>query len=104
MLAGTAARPPAQHRCPAVWPLKWMVCSRSHEGTDRGRGCWHRPGKLECLRQPGGHGQAPSLYPLRILSRLEASGSAAARTGWQPAHLVLEEDGAVTGILPAYLK
>ncbi|HKD46380.1 MAG TPA: GNAT family N-acetyltransferase [Rhizomicrobium sp.] len=35
---------------------------------------------------------------------LEASGSATARTGWQPAHLVLEEDGAVTGILPAYLK
>jgi predicted N-acyltransferase len=35
---------------------------------------------------------------------LEASGSAGARTGWQPAHLVLEEDGAVRGILPAYLK
>jgi predicted N-acyltransferase len=35
---------------------------------------------------------------------LEASGSAIARTGWQPAHLVLEEDDAVTGILPAYLK
>ena len=28
----------------------------------------------------------------------------APRTGWQPAHLVLEEDGAVHGILPAYLK
>ena len=37
-------------------------------------------------------------------TRLEASGSATARTGWQPAHLVLEEDGAVTGILPLYLK
>ncbi len=35
---------------------------------------------------------------------LESSGSATARTGWQPAHLVLEEDGAVTGIMPAYLK
>src|SRR5579863_38352 len=35
---------------------------------------------------------------------LEASGSACARTGWQPAHLVLEEKGAVAGILPAYLK
>ena len=35
---------------------------------------------------------------------LEASGSASARTGWQPAHLVLEEDGAIKGILPAYLK
>lgn len=35
---------------------------------------------------------------------LEASGCASSRTGWQPAHLVLEEDGATTGILPAYLK
>ncbi|MES2254404.1 MAG: GNAT family N-acetyltransferase [Pseudomonadota bacterium] len=35
---------------------------------------------------------------------LEASGSASSRTGWQPAHLVLEEAGAVTGILPTYLK
>jgi len=35
---------------------------------------------------------------------LEASGSASARTGWQPAHLVLEEEGAITGILPIYLK
>jgi predicted N-acyltransferase len=35
---------------------------------------------------------------------LEASGSASARTGWQPAHLVLEEKDTVTGILPAYLK
>jgi predicted N-acyltransferase len=35
---------------------------------------------------------------------LEASGSAAARTGWQPAHLVLEKDGRIGGILPTYLK
>ena len=35
---------------------------------------------------------------------LEASGSASARAGWQPAHLVLEEKGAVVGIMPAYLK
>jgi predicted N-acyltransferase len=35
---------------------------------------------------------------------LEASGSATARTGWQPAHLVSEAGGRVTGILPTYLK
>jgi predicted N-acyltransferase len=39
-----------------------------------------------------------------FFSALEASGSASARAGWQPAHLVLEEAGAVKGILPAYLK
>ncbi len=35
---------------------------------------------------------------------LEASGSASPQAGWQPAHMVLEEKGAVAGILPAYLK
>src|SRR3954452_5786055 len=36
---------------------------------------------------------------------LEASGSAAARVGWQPQHLIAEtEDGAVLGVVPAYLK
>ena len=35
---------------------------------------------------------------------LEVSGSASVRTGWQPAHLVLEEGQAITGIMPAYLK
>ena len=40
-----------------------------------------------------------------FLSALEASGSATARTGWQPQHLVAEtEDGAVLGAVPAYLK
>jgi len=35
---------------------------------------------------------------------LERSGSATARTGWQPAHLTVEAEGEVQGILPAYLK
>src|ERR1043165_4357615 len=40
-----------------------------------------------------------------FLSALEASGSATARTGWQPQHLIAEtEDGTVLGAVPAYLK
>jgi uncharacterized protein len=35
---------------------------------------------------------------------VEASGSAAARTGWRPIHLTVERDGAVDGIMPLYLK
>jgi len=36
---------------------------------------------------------------------LEESGSATARTGWQPVHLVIDgDDGAAAAILPAYLK
>src|SRR6266567_1724954 len=37
-------------------------------------------------------------------SALEASGSACARTGWGPRHLVARLDGAIAGIVPCYLK
>jgi predicted N-acyltransferase len=40
-----------------------------------------------------------------FLSALEASGSAVARAGWQPQHLVAEtSDGTVLGVAPCYLK
>lgn len=40
-----------------------------------------------------------------FLHALETSGSATARTGWQPQHLVAEtDDGVVLGAAPAYLK
>src|SRR5581483_3678564 len=34
----------------------------------------------------------------------EQSGSATPRTGWRPAHIVIEIDGRIAGLLPAYLK
>src|ERR1700729_639924 len=39
-----------------------------------------------------------------FFSALEASGSASARTGWGPRHLVARLDGAIAGIVPCYLK
>ena len=39
-----------------------------------------------------------------FLSALEASGSAVARTGWQPQHLVAETAERVLGAVPCYLK
>jgi uncharacterized protein len=39
-----------------------------------------------------------------FLSALEASGSATARTGWQPQHLVAEIDGKAIALVPCYLK
>jgi predicted N-acyltransferase len=40
-----------------------------------------------------------------FLGSLETSGSAVARTGWQPQHLVAEDaGGAVLGVAPCYLK
>jgi predicted N-acyltransferase len=39
-----------------------------------------------------------------FFSSLEASGSAAARTGWGPHHLLARLDGTIAGIVPCYLK
>jgi predicted N-acyltransferase len=39
-----------------------------------------------------------------FLAALERSGSAVARTGWQPFHLVLEDGGRPLGAVPLYLK
>ena len=39
-----------------------------------------------------------------FFSALEASGSASARTGWGPHHLLARLDGAIAGIVPCYLK
>jgi len=35
---------------------------------------------------------------------LESSGSASARTGWGPRHLVAKQDGRIVGVVPCYLK
>ncbi len=39
-----------------------------------------------------------------FLLALEASGSATAKTGWMPQHLVAEREGKVVGVVPCYLK
>jgi predicted N-acyltransferase len=39
-----------------------------------------------------------------FFSALETSGSACARTGWGPRHLLARLDGAIAGIVPCYLK
>jgi len=39
-----------------------------------------------------------------FLSALEQSGSVAPETGWAPMHLVLEDHGEVTGVMPLYAK
>src|SRR6202011_4695516 len=39
-----------------------------------------------------------------FLTALEASGSACARTGWGPRHLLARLDGVIVGIVPCFLK
>src|SRR4051812_14495942 len=62
----------------------------------------------DACANPNSNSQEKSYNPFishAFLSALEASGSATARTGWQPQHLVAETaDNAVLGVAPAYLK
>src|ERR1700761_2104387 len=39
-----------------------------------------------------------------FFSAVEKSGSATARTGWGPRHLLARRDGVIAGIVPCYLK
>ncbi len=60
-----------------------------------------------CANPPGGHERPYNPFVSHaFLAALELSGSAVARTGWQPQHLVLEgPDGATPlGAAPCYLK
>jgi uncharacterized protein len=63
-----------------------------------GAGAWN------ACANPDGRADPHPFTRFEFFHALESSCSATARTGWQPAHLVLEEDGAVTGIMPTYLK
>ncbi len=50
---------------------------------------------------------APSPHPFtrfEFFAAVEESGSASARTGWAPCHLVIENGGVIDGLLPLYLK
>ena len=56
---------------------------------------------------PSCTGSASAYNPFvshEFFSALEASGSACARTGWGPRHLLARLDGAIAGIVPCYLK
>jgi predicted N-acyltransferase len=67
---------------------------------------------LDTLASPGVPGAScagsrPPYNPFvshAFFSAVEASGSACARTGWGPRHLIARLDGAIAGIVPCYLK
>ena len=67
---------------------------------------------LDTLASPGVPsapcaGSRPPYNPFvshAFFSAVEASGSACARTGWGPRHLIARLDGAIAGIVPCYLK
>jgi predicted N-acyltransferase len=62
----------------------------------------------DACANPNANSQDQSYNPFishAFLFALETSGSATARTGWQPQHLIAEtENGVIRGAAPAYLK
>src|SRR5437763_9348828 len=64
-------------------------------------------GAWDTCANPNSNSQEKSYNPFvshAFLSALEASGSATARAGWQPQHVVAEIGGQAVGVVPCYLK
>jgi len=53
---------------------------------------------------PGGSADPHPFTRYEFFAALEESGSASARTGWRPCHLVIERGDRIEGLLPLYLK
>ncbi|HVV63943.1 MAG TPA: GNAT family N-acetyltransferase [Rhizomicrobium sp.] len=75
-----------------------MTARLAGRASDIGKAAWNACANPERL---------PSPHPFtryEFFEAVEASGSAAAKTGWRPLHIVVERGGAVEGLLPLYLK
>ena len=66
--------------------------------SEIGAAAWNACANPDCLEDP---------HPFtryEFFEACEASGSATARTGWRPAHLIVESAGRIVALLPTYLK
>ena len=84
---------------------EWDVCANSPAGPGALNGSEtvapKEAGNGACI---GLHSAYNPFVSHAFFAALEASGSASARTGWGPRHLVARLDGAIAGIVPCYLK
>jgi uncharacterized protein len=86
-----------------VLPAEWDTCANPQSAEAR---------SLDTLISPGSAGSPcadlkPHYNPFvrhAFFHAAEASGSAIARTGWQPRHLIAKVGGQIAGIVPCYLK
>ncbi len=53
---------------------------------------------------PDGAASPHPFTRFEFFAAVEESGSASARTGWAPCHLIIENNGVIDGLLPLYLK
>ncbi|MGN6514872.1 MAG: GNAT family N-acetyltransferase [Rhizomicrobium sp.] len=66
--------------------------------SDIGREAWN------ACANPDGETDPHPFTRYEFFAACEQSKSATARTGWRAAHLAIENDGQITGLLPMYLK
>ncbi|HWA03282.1 MAG TPA: GNAT family N-acetyltransferase [Rhizomicrobium sp.] len=69
-----------------------------------GRACDIERAAWNACANPKGLASPHPFTRHEFFDAVEASGSATARTGWRPLHLVMERRGRIAGILPLYLK
>ncbi|THD67241.1 MAG: N-acetyltransferase [Bradyrhizobium sp.] len=83
----------------------WDACANPNadSGTLDGFDTLAAPDSARDSRDKSGIGYNPFVSHA-FFSALEASGSACARTGWGPRHLLARLDGTIAGIVPCYLK
>lgn len=80
----------------------WDACANPAAPSDRSGAPAAR-----AAAGPSGSGSNAAYNPFvshAFFTALEASGSACARTGWGPRHLLARLDGEIAGIVPCYLK
>jgi uncharacterized protein len=83
----------------------WNACANPQTAPGSGNGLDTPPSSDPAAGSYANPG--PGYNPFvshAFFSAAEASGSATARTGWGPRHLLARLDGAIAGIVPCYLK
>jgi uncharacterized protein len=88
-----------------IAPADWDACANPASASDHHEDVNSpaSPGTASGSPYPSISGYNPFVSHA-FFSALEASGSACARTGWGPRHLVARLDGEIIGIVPCYLK
>ncbi|HXC56221.1 MAG TPA: GNAT family N-acetyltransferase [Rhizomicrobium sp.] len=66
--------------------------------SEVGKAAWN------ACANPGAIADPHPFTRYEFFAACEESGSATARTGWRPAHIAIEQDGRIIGLLPTYLK
>ena len=81
-----------------------MTRDRHHRTHRRTRASEIGAAAWNACANPDGVADPHPFTRYEFFAACEESGSATARTGWKPAHLVVEHDGRVIALLPTYLK